>query len=85
VTIAKSEDGGKEHHLSPGDSVRLEEVEGMAELKGQSSEAEDVKRLQFRIKCDTRNFPDSASVSRSGSGNQEFQPKALSFFVLSML
>jgi hypothetical protein len=85
VTITRPEDRGKEPRLSSGDSVRLEEVERMAELKGQSSEAEDVKRMQFRIRSDTHNFPDSASVSRSGSGGQEFQPKAFSFFVLSML
>jgi hypothetical protein len=58
VTIAKSEDGGEEHQLNPGDSMRFEEVERMPKLNDQSYEVGDVKRMQFGIKCDTRNFPE---------------------------
>jgi hypothetical protein len=79
VTITRPEEGGEEHQLSPDDCVRFEETEGMKELIGQSSEFEDVRRLQFRIKCDPRNFSESASVSRSDCGNEEFQSKTLSF------
>jgi hypothetical protein len=79
VTIAKPEDGGEEHHLSPGDYMQFEQVERMTALTAQSSEVELVKRLQFRIKCDTRYFPEDASVSRSCHGNQEFQSKTSSF------
>jgi hypothetical protein len=35
--------------------------------------------LHYRIKFDRRNFLEQTSVSRSSSGNQENQPKALSF------
>jgi hypothetical protein len=48
VTIAKSEDGGEEHRLNPGDSVRFEEVESMTELNDQSSEVDDVRGCGLR-------------------------------------
>jgi hypothetical protein len=74
----ESEDRGEDHRLNHGAYVRFDQVEGMTKLNGQSYEVENVKKLQLQIKFDTRNFTEYASVSRSGSGKQEFQPHTLS-------
>jgi ubiquitin-activating enzyme E1 len=78
VTIAD----GEFHGLRDGDFVRFEEVEGMEELNGRRFEVSVVSSHQFYINCDTRRFGVYQSRRRSGYGNQECQPKAMTFLSL---
>ncbi|EAX86764.1 ThiF family protein [Trichomonas vaginalis G3] len=74
-------DADEPHHLSDGDHVRFEEVEGMTEVNDKEFEVKVISPRQFTI-GDTTKFGQYTSVHRSGYGNQVIVPKEFHYMAL---